>query len=243
MKKVFRFFAMASFALCMTAFVACGDDDEGDNTTPGNNGNNNNTETGDPILLDETFDNGLPATWTLIDADGDGKNWDVSTAYFSSPQGVDGSNCMASPSYINNVGSLTSDNYLISPTIHIPGAGGYTLTYAVANYQKEYLDSYSCMVGTIENGAFVSMGTLANETPDNAIIITAASGSTVQGEGYATRSVNLDTYKGQDVCIAFRHNSEDRYFILIDNVKISNEATKDAAIIPTNAKIATPKLK
>lgn len=237
MKKVFRIFALATLALGTTLFIACGDDEENN----GGGGGGNNGETGDPVLLDETFDNGLPQTWTLIDADGDGVNWTVSTTYFSSPEGVDGTECMVSPSYVNNVGPLSSDNYLITPTIHIPGAGGYSLTYSVASFQKEFPDYIYVMVGTMENGNFVSQGTLSSEEVDNAII-TAASGSAQPAEGFATRSFNLDQFKGQDVCIAFRHNSEDCYFLCLDNVKISNEASKGESYIPVKAKNATPKM-
>lgn len=241
MKKVFRFFALATLVLGTTMFIACGDDEEENNG--GNGGGGNNTETGDPVLLDESFNNGLPSAWTLIDADGDGVNWTVSTTYFSSPEGVDGTECMVSPSYLNsgNV-ALSSDNYLVTPTIHIPGAGGYTLTYAIASFQAEYPDSYYCMVGTLENGAFTPLGTLVNEQVTNAVI-TAASGSAQPADGYATRSFNLDQYKGQDVCIAFRHVSEDCYFLCLDNVKISNGASKGASIIPVKVKDATPKMK
>lgn len=241
MKKVLKKIALASVALCMTAFVACSDDDEGISPATGNNNNNNSTETGAPVLLDESFDDSLSADWTLIDADGDGRNWSLSTKYFSSPQGVDRSNCMVSSSYFQSI-PISADNYLISPTIHIPGAGGYNLTYAVANYQKGFLDSYSCILGTLTNGAFNSIDTLISETPDNAII-TIVNGVAVNAEGYAIRSFNLDAYKGQDICVAFRHKDENHYFICIDNVKISNESTQDTSITPTDAKNVTPRMK
>ena len=239
MKKVFRFFALAAMAMSVTMFMACGSDEPEDN---GTNGGGNNNETGDPILLNENFDNGMPSTWTRIDADGDGYNWTVSTTYFSGPEGVDGTECMVSPSYTNNSGALNTDNYLVTPTIHIPGAGGYSLTYAIASFQEEFPDTYSALVGTLSNGNFSPIATLVTETPANGVI-TAPDGTTASpGEGYKTRSYSLDQFKGQDVCIAFRHNCYDAYFLCIDNVKISNEATKGASFIPVNAKNATPKM-
>ena len=77
MKKVFRFFAMAAFIFGMTAMVACGDKEEGDNDGNGGNGGNEPVENPDnlPTSLMETFDNGIPSTWTNIDADGDGYKW------------------------------------------------------------------------------------------------------------------------------------------------------------------------
>lgn len=212
MKKVFRFLAIAAFAFGMTAMVACGDNEEEGGGNGGNGGNE--PETGEPVLLNETFDNGIPTTWANIDADGDGYKWELSATRLSNPRGVNGSECAISASYINGIGVLNADNYLVTPTFHIPNVGGYNLTYNVANFQLEYPDAYSVMVGTLSNGVFTPAGTLFSGRSEAGVF---------DGDGFEQKTFNLDAYKGQDVCIAFRHNDSDAYFLMIDNVKVSNE--------------------
>ena len=212
MKKVVRFFAIAALAFGMTNLVACGgDEEEGD----GNGNNTQQEEQGEPVLLDENFNNGIPSTWTNIDADGDSYAWMRCSEVFSEGYGVDGSDCAASASFINGIGALSADNYLVTPTMHIPGAGGYKLTYYVGNFQAEYPDSYSVLVGTVENGVFVSKATLySGESPV---------GLYDNNDPMEQKTFNLDEFKGQDIQIAFRHNCTDMYWLMIDNVKVSNE--------------------
>lgn len=217
MKKVVRFFAMAAFVFGMTAMVSCGKDDPEDNGgNGGNGGNTEEPETGDPVLLDEGFESGLPSTWTLIDADGDGYNWICSYGVtgVSGNEQTDGA--MYSQSY--NQVPLTPDNYLVTPTVHIPGVGGYNLTWYVAAQDASYPDEkYAVYAGTIQNGVFVPSGNALFEE------IVTAKGAKVQGT-WRQRSVNLDAYKGQDIQIAFRHyDCTDAFYIVVDDIKISNE--------------------
>lgn len=214
MKKVFRFFAIAALAFGMTNLVACGgDEEEGD----GNGNNTQQEEQGEPILLEEGFENGIPSTWSNFDVDGDGLAWLSDEGNFGDHGG--NGQLVYSQSYDNNFGPLTPDNYLVTPTIHIPNASGYNLTYWVcgqdANYAAEH---YAVYVGKVENGTFVANGNaLLEET------ITAKSGAKAQGTWYQ-KTINLDAYKGQDVQIAFRHfDVTDMYFLNLDDVKVSNE--------------------
>ncbi len=212
MKKVFRFFALATLVLGTTMFIACGDDEEENNGgNGGNGGGGNNTETGDPVLLDESFESGIPETWVNYDADGDGIGW-LSNDLFG---GHTGAGIAFSQSYDNNMGPLEPDNYLVTPTIHIPGAGGYNLTFWVcgqdANYAAEH---YAVYAGHVENGVFVPSGNaLFEETI----------GSKDQSP-WLQKIVNLDAFKGQDIQIAFRHyGCTDMFYLDLDDVKISNE--------------------
>ncbi|MBQ7532650.1 MAG: choice-of-anchor J domain-containing protein [Bacteroidales bacterium] len=67
----------------------------------------------------EGFENGFPSTWTMIDADGDGNNWDL-THYVPAHTGA---NSMYSYSFDNVVGALTPDNYMVTPMVElVPGS-------------------------------------------------------------------------------------------------------------------------
>lgn len=159
-----------------------------------------------PTNIYETFENGIPSTWTNIDADGDGYRWE-NTLALSSGEESDPYPCAMSASYRNDVGALTPDNYLVSPRITIPN--GAILTYQVggidANY---YAEHYTVYVGTVNNGVFYSTATLLSEN--------------VPSVDPTTRTINLSAYAGQNLSIAFRHhNITDMYYMTIDNVIVS----------------------
>ena len=185
---------------------------------------------GGGTLLSEDFDNGIPYNWTTIDADGDGYGWLSSADIMSEGYGHYSSTaCAASQSYVNSVGALTPDNYLVSPAVTIPNANGYYLDWYVAaqdaNYPSEY---YTVYVGYMSGSTFIPYGTLYSETVE--------AKSKDQGT-WRYRSVNLNSYKGQTVRFAFRHyNCTDMFYLLIDDVVVSN--SKSAEQATTN--IATP---
>ena len=191
MKKVVRFFAIAAIAFGMTMTVACGGDDE-NGGNGGNGGNNENL----PTTIDENFDNGLPSTWTAIDVDGDGYNWvSYTDSWFATnapgdPFGTDGTNCMVSASYINDVGELNTDNYLVMPKMSIED--GSILTYKICSYQAQYADTYSVVIGKLENGTFTTTATLKTEV---------ASSGLYDGNGLVEKTIDLSQYKGQNVYI------------------------------------------
>ena len=80
--------------------------------------------TGDNFFVD--FENGLPAGWTIIDANNDGLTWtmtsDIPTTWtYYANMTLDwyhnGSNAICSGSYINGYGAVTPDEYLVSPQV------------------------------------------------------------------------------------------------------------------------------
>lgn len=204
MKKVTRFFAIAAIAFGMTMMFACGGNDPDNPDNPGGGGNGGGNTENLPTTLDETFANGIPGTWTNIDADGDGAMWMSTGGQLAD---ADGNGAVYSQSYDNNIGPLTPDNYLVTPKLYIEE--GATLSYEVgavdANY---YRDHYSVLVGNVENGVFKAVGTLVNED--------------VPSPNTTTRTFSLSDYKGQSLSIAFRHfDCIDMYIMTIDNIKVT----------------------
>lgn len=209
MKKTFRFFAVALVSFGMVMAVSCkpGTDD------PDNPGGVDPTETGDPVLLDENFNAGLPSGWTTTDEDGDGYTWVLGSqtggVYLvddASLADANGGDMMCSGSYSNATGmALTPDNKLKTAQIHIPGAGGYKLTWKVQAQDATYAAEH---YGVEVNGTEVFAETLtAKKAP---------------GSWY-TRTVSLDDFKGQDVTITFRHyNCSDMFILNLDDVKVAN---------------------
>jgi len=155
-----------------------------------------------------------PDCWTLNDVDGDTYNWRVSTA---SPH--TGTKSAASDSYINGLGALTPDNYMITPQFEI-NASNLQLTYWVAAQDYDYpSDKYSVMVST---------------TGKNPADFTTVTTETLTDTTWAMRTVSLSAYNGQDVYIAFRHwGSTDWFNFKIDDILI-DVTTGVSSVIETS---------
>lgn len=145
--------------------------------------------------------------WTFIDNDRDGYGWGSTEEFFSQSMAHTGNAAFASASYINNVGALSPDNWMITPSLVIP-AEGATLNYYVggvdANYFAEY---YSVLVSTT-----------GNNTADFTNTVFAGN---VTSADYVRKSLDLSAFAGQTIYLAFRHhNIQDMYWMLIDDLEV-----------------------
>ena len=163
-------------------------------------------------FLQEGFEGStLPTGWTIVDSDGDNYNWDMEywSATSTNPAHT-GSNCIASASYINNIGALTPDNWLISPAVNL--TSNATLTFWVADY--DYAEPYTVYISTT--------------TADVSAFTTVLTQGTTSGAAfeYEEKTVDLSAYTGQTVYIAFRHyNCTDNYWLFLDDVEIFAQPT------------------
>lgn len=170
-------------------------------------------------LLSESFDSTtLPTGWTTVDADGDSYTWDPSAGFADSHGTSDG--CISSASYINYVGALTPDNWLISPAVQITGNSDLTFYVkgVAANYAEE---NYSVYVATSN-----TVAALAATTP----VLTATSTAT-----WEQKIVGLNAYVGQTIYIAIRHhNTTNMYWLSIDDFAVvAQPTTPTVAVNPT----------
>lgn len=170
----------------------------------------------------ENFDNGMPACWSVIDADGDGYTWEPSTEPFSYYDGVDLSGTgyndsygfILSGSFSNALGTaLTPDNWLITPALVIPSSGA-TLTFYVAAQDAGYANEhYGVYVST--TGTNPSNFTLLYEEDLD------ADGGPRAGGTWKQKHVNLP-YGNQTIYLAIRHfNCEDMFLIDIDDFSVT----------------------
>ena len=152
----------------------------------------------------EGFENGVPSSITMVDNDGDGYGWDNNT--WSASYANTGSKLIASASYINNVGALTPDNWMILPAMAIPAGTQYTLSWYARDFQ--YTESYGIFIGTTGTVAALSA-------------TTPVATFTTNGVDYEKKSVDLSAYAGQTIYIAFRHyNVTDMYWLMIDDIRV-----------------------
>lgn len=203
MKKTFKFLGIAAMTLCLgLSFAACEEDPEENSGTP-----SQPEVPAEPILLNESFDNGIPSNWTVLDKDGDGFTWGITSEIIGQAGGFSGEG-VASQSYSNQVGPLTPNNYLISPEITITH-NGYTLSYYVGASDADWCEeNYSVLVGTLNGENFTPIETLTTE-----VLSTA---------NFTQKTFNLDAYKGKTIRIAFRHHDiTDMFNMIIDEVKVA----------------------
>jgi len=182
------------------------------------------------VLLYDDFEGGFSA-WTTQDADGDGYQWGLGN---SSDRAHGGSGYATSASFINGVGELNPDNWLISAApITIPESG-YTMEWWVgATDNSDYAEHYSVYVASSN-----TVSALSATTPVHT--------ETLASRNYAKKTVNLDAYAGQTVYIAFRHHScTNMYWLTLDDVVVYKPSTnpeialKKAAASPAQTLLNT----
>ena len=184
------------------------------------------------------FEGGLPEGWTTIDGNNDGNTWTATSAipttwtYYASLS-LDwyhsGSDAMCSGSYINGIGAITPNDYLVSPQVTL--AAGSQLSFWVAACDESYpADHFGVFVSTTGTNpsdfTSVQEWTLAAKAGGNHA--DAYVRNTVGRDSRATRlgtwynyTVDLSAYAGQ-AYIAFRHfNCNDQYIMCLDDVELT----------------------
>ena len=152
----------------------------------------------------ESFDRGVPSDWTTINQANNGYDW-------MQWYGQDGTTGIASPSYINNVGNLTPDNWLITPQIDL---GGYLEMWVTGWDKDDFSEHFAVYLSTAGNTVsdFTATTPLLEEnTTTNAI--------------YQRRVINLTDYDGQQGYIAIRHfGCTGQYRFCVENFGIYKTA-------------------
>ena len=171
---------------------------------------------GDEFL--ETFENGIPSNWAAIDADGDGYTFELGTEPEYS--GHDGGNCAISASYINDIGALTPDNYLVTPQMQIVN-GSKLRFYACAQDGDYPYEHFGVAVSLTSQSNASSFTTVAEwDMQAKRINNRKKRGLNEQGTWYIC-TVDLSSYAGSSVYIAIRHfNCTDQFYLDIDDVEL-----------------------
>lgn len=153
--------------------------------------------------------------WNNIDNDADGYSWQHGAPYFGSQYAHSGSDYYASASYIDNVGALNADNWLVTPQLQLISGNSYTLTwYDAAADTTHCHELYSVYVSTSGNS-------VAN------FIATPIFTTTLTTHEYTARCVDLSAYAGQNIYVAFRHNSTGQNWLLLDDISITESTPHD----------------
>ncbi len=169
----------------------------------------------------EGFEAGsVPARFTFVDGDNDGYGWDVSN-FGETTNGNNGSQyVIASASYINQVGALTPDNWMILPSFTLPANSDFELSWYEKGQDVNYADEYySVYIST--TGRAVS-----NFTATTPVMSSTSTGDWVK------KTVSLSSYAGQTINIAFRHyNVSDMYYLDIDDIRVGSPTAPDLTVV------------
>ena len=187
--------------------------------------------TGDNFFVD--FENGLPAGWTIIDANNDGLTWtmtsDIPTTWtYYANMTLDwyhnGSNAICSGSYINGYGAVTPDEYLVSPQVNL-GVGSSISFWVAAtdpNYPADHFGVFVSENGT-SNWTSVQEWTLTGTKSGLMGGVTSRNGQGLRLGTWYNFTVDLSAYAGSNRYIAFRHfNCNDQYIMCIDDITLSS---------------------
>ncbi|NMR33666.1 T9SS type A sorting domain-containing protein [Chryseobacterium aquaticum] len=144
--------------------------------------------------------------WNVLSlADIQGAN-SAYTAYPAAATGMAG-NIIASNSWYTPAG--IANDWLVSPQINIPtGATNVNLTWSATSLgDTAFLEDYKVYISTTGNQVANFTTILKN----------------VQNEPNTgnTHTVNISSYAGQNVRIAFRNDGNDQYVMFLDNIKIA----------------------
>ena len=187
---------------------------------------------GNASTFTEGFEGGMPEGWTVIDANNDGTTWTMTSdipsvwPYYASLT-LDwyrtGTNAICSGSYVNGVGALNPDEYLVMGQQNI--ANGSTLSFWAAATDASYpADHFGVAVSDdAANWTMVQEWTLTGKKGAN------GGRESREGEGaklgtWYNYTVDLSAYAGQKY-IAIRHfNCYDQYIMCVDDIELSNSS-------------------
>ena len=166
--------------------------------------------------FEEDFEEGRILDWTLIDADGDGHNWQLPLTNGMGHGGTDG--MLVSYSYDNATTSpLTPNNFMVSPRVTLPAVGGIMSFWACAMDETYAAEHFAVSISTTVNNDPTAFTTLQEWT------LSAKGEGNRQGT-WRQYSVDLSAYAGLEVYLAIRHfNITDMFAICVDNIFIGDE--------------------
>ena len=166
-----------------------------------------------PVLTEDFEGGSIPSGWTTIDANNDGFGWEHSSVQ-EDIEGHNSTGSIVSYSYDNGAyAALTPDNWLISPAITLSGTSSLSFWFVVAqSYPADHFGVYISTTSATDTTAFTS---IFDYTP------TSANGNWTQ------QTIDLTSYAGNTVYIAFRHfDCTDQFILALDDIVVYSGTTE-----------------
>lgn len=158
--------------------------------------------------------------FSFYDNDGDGYGWETVTVFTEGGTGHNGSNGWLYSWSDNYYGSHTQDNLMVLPSFYIPNN---TTNYVLTWYDRGQNGDYYVYISTSGR----NINTFINSSPNYAYHVSSVG----YGEGWGTvwekRTINLSSYAGQTINIAFRHYNSGSTGISIDDIRVGSPSNVD----------------
>lgn len=177
------------------------------------------------VLVNENFSTGaLPAGWSMIDNDGDTYNWDPAYGLLGHNPVPTDSACISSASYINGVGALTPDNFLVTKNV----TGADSVYYYVCAQDAAYAGEYYDLMASTTGSAVGDFTVVFSETMTAKGLVSSSSSaveknnqprgnSKAQGAWYKR---SIDVPAGTKYIAWRHHNCTDMFWLNLDDVTI-----------------------
>ena len=155
------------------------------------------------------------AGWVTFDNDHDGNTWKLGTWLWSGyerPEYVlSGVQCLGSASSSDYDIPFTPDNWAFSPSIAVPADGGKLTFFTSAFHPQRYAEHYSfyivdnidCLSNNNVDDIINNYQPIIEETID---IPANYNSSYTKVEGWSQKIVDLNSYAGKNIYLAFRHH-------------------------------------
>ncbi len=177
--------------------------------------------------------------WMVLDNDKDGDTWKLGwNLWGDRPEYVlSGHECLGSASASAYDGAYKPDNWTFSPAFEIP-ADGAKLSYFISGFHPDrYAEHYSFYI--LDNLTGVEDGSVDNILSNNQPVIEETidlpsdyGDDPTKVGGWKNHIVDLDSYAGKTIYLAFRHHDcEGQYVLRLDDVFIyTNEKYNELGI-------------
>lgn len=176
------------------------------------------------VMFSEDFENGIPSTFVVRNNDGRPAAANLLATY--------GSNAWVNTqeSATNKAASSTSwtaptgivDRWLITPQIAITAANA-KLYFKARAQDAQFPDGYQVYVRTVSSATDTNLAGFTN------MVLNVPSEATT----WQNKNIDLNAFNGQNIRIAIRNNSNDKFVLHIDEIIV-------AALTPDNASIVNP---
>src|SRR5690554_2929077 len=169
------------------------------------------------VIFEDDFETaGFPDGYILYDEDGNTVNSQVASFFPSAWNRIrfqgDPNNFIASTSWFTPIG--TADDWVVLPKLKITESS--LLEFKARAGAGRGNNGYQVLVSTTNNeiSSFTDILLTVNSEADN----------------WNTRNINLSTYSGKEVYIAFRNNTYDGYIIALDDIRVIDLSNYDASV-------------
>ncbi len=141
---------------------------------------------------------------------------------------LNASECAAfSTSYYEPAGM--ANDWMWTPAISVP-AGSATLSWRAVAYDPSYQDGYEVRAMLVSSGPPTGgAGAIGNQITNSTTLFSVAA----EQPAWTQHAVSLAPFSGQQIYVAFHNNSNDKFLLLVDDVKVLDSTPDLAAIAPS----------